>query len=123
MKKIVAFSLAILATLSVSVISMAADTTVTVAALNTISTLAWAAGLGIAIGVLAPGLAQGMAVFGATTGIARNPEAADKIRLTMLIGLALMESLAIYALVIALLLLYAFPYSDTIRTLAGVVGA
>ena len=55
------------------------------------------------------GIAQGNAVRGAVEGIARNPGASGKILTTMLVGLAMIESLAIYALVIALILLYANP--------------
>jgi len=118
MKKIVVFFLTIVTTMSVSIIALA-DDQVSVAALNTISSIAWAAGLGMAISVLGPAIAQGLAVLGATSGIARNPEATDKIRTTMIIGLALMESLAIYALVVSLILIFVFPYSDTIRALAN----
>jgi F-type H+-transporting ATPase subunit c len=47
------------------------------------------------------GLAQGKAVAAACEGIARNPQAAGEIRTTMIIGLALIEALVIYALVAA----------------------
>ncbi|MCK4728611.1 MAG: ATP synthase F0 subunit C, partial [Desulfobacterales bacterium] len=50
-------------------------------------------------------------------GIARNPEASGKVTVTMLIGLALIEALAIYTLVIALILIYAHPQSATIAAL------
>ncbi|MCC6278234.1 MAG: ATP synthase F0 subunit C [Oligoflexia bacterium] len=57
----------------------------------------------IAIGVAAVGgaLGQGRAVTAALDGIARNPSASGKIFLPMILGLALIESLVIYALVIA----------------------
>ncbi len=60
-----------------------------------------------AIGV---GLAQSHAVKGAVEGIARNPGASGKIFSTLIIGLAMMESLAIYVLVVALILLLANPF-------------
>lgn len=63
-----------------------------------------AAGLGIGIAAFGGGLAQGKAVAAALEGIARNPEAAGKITTPMIIGLALIESLVIYALVITFLL-------------------
>jgi F-type H+-transporting ATPase subunit c len=97
-----------------SAVAMAADTETTIAALNAVSTIATVAGFAIAIAVFGPSISQGISVYGATTGIARNPEAANNIRVTMIIGLALIESLAIYALVIVLLLIFAFPYSDLI---------
>jgi F-type H+-transporting ATPase subunit c len=61
----------------------------------------------IAIGVAAFGasIGQGMGLKGATEGIARNPGASGKITTTMIIGLAMIESLAIYALLISLGLL------------------
>jgi F-type H+-transporting ATPase subunit c len=65
-----------------------------------------ALGAGLAIGLAALGcsIGQGRAAGSALDGIARNPGAADKIRGPMILGLALIESLAIYALVIAFLL-------------------
>ena len=62
---------------------------------------------GIAIGVAAFGasIGQGMGLKGATEGIARNPGASGKITTTMIIGLAMIESLAIYALLVSLGLL------------------
>jgi F-type H+-transporting ATPase subunit c len=67
---------------------------------------------GIAIGVAAFGasIGQGMGLKGATEGIARNPGASGKITTTMIIGLAMIESLAIYALVVALILLFVNPF-------------
>ncbi len=65
-----------------------------------------ALGAGVAIGVAAFGgaLGQGRAVAAALEGIARNPNASDKIFTPMIIGLALIESLVIYGLVIAFIL-------------------
>jgi F-type H+-transporting ATPase subunit c len=68
--------------------------------------LGLALGAGIAIGVAAAGggIGQGQAVSAALEGIARNPSASDKIFTPMIIGLALIESLVIYGLVIAFIL-------------------
>jgi F-type H+-transporting ATPase subunit c len=65
-------------------------------------------GAGIAMGVaaLGTGMGQGNAIKGAVEGISRNPSASGKISTTMIIGLALIESIAIYALVVALILLF-----------------
>ena len=71
--------------------------------------LAIVAGLGMPLAVLGPALAQGLATKGACEGIARNPEANTKITTVLVIGLAMIESLAIYALVIELILLFANP--------------
>lgn len=62
------------------------------------------AGLGIGIAAAIAGLGQGRATAAALEGIARNPGAASKIQTPMIIGLALIESLVIYALLIAFLL-------------------
>ena len=66
--------------------------------------LAIASGVGIAIAAFGGALGQGKAAAAALEGIARNPEAASKIQTPMIIALALIESLVIYALVIAFLL-------------------
>lgn len=66
--------------------------------------LAIGAGLGIAIAAGMGGLGQGRATAAALNGIARNPGASSKILTPMIIGLALIESLVIYALLIAFLL-------------------
>ncbi|MCY4262579.1 MAG: ATP synthase F0 subunit C [Candidatus Dadabacteria bacterium] len=63
-----------------------------------------AAGIGIGIAVGVAGIGQGIATASAVDGIARNPGAAAKIQTPMIIGLALIESLVIYALLIAFLL-------------------
>ena len=81
-----------------------------------------AAGLAIAIAAHGCGIGQGMAVRGAVEGIARNPDSSGKVTVTMLIGLAMIESLAIYALVIALILIYANPVSKAIQGFVGLAG-
>lgn len=78
-----------------------------------------AAGFAIAIAAFGCGIGQGMAVRGAVEGIARNPEASGKVTVTMLIGLAMIESLAIYALVISLILIYANPVATSIGAFVG----
>ena len=79
-----------------------------------------AAGFGIAIAAVGTGLAQGMAIKGAVEGTARNPEASGKIMVNMIIGLALIESLCIYALVVALILLYAYPMAAPVAKFIGI---
>ncbi|OGQ15969.1 MAG: ATP synthase F0 subunit C [Deltaproteobacteria bacterium RIFCSPHIGHO2_02_FULL_40_11] len=66
--------------------------------------VALAAGLAIALAAFGGALGQGKAAATALEGIARNPGASDKIFTPMIIGLALIESLVIYALVIAFML-------------------
>jgi len=66
--------------------------------------IAIAAGLAIGLAAFGGGLGQGRAAAAALEGIARNPGAAGQIRGPMILGLALIESLVIYALIIGLLL-------------------
>lgn len=78
-----------------------------------------AAGFGIGIAAFGTGIGQGLAVKSSVEGIARNPEASGKITVTMLIGLAMIESLCIYALVVALIILYAYPMAKPIAAALG----
>ncbi len=73
-------------------------------------TVAAASAIGIGIAALGTGIGMGLSVGRAVEGIARNPEASGKIMTTMIVGLALIESLAIYTLVVVLILLYAKPF-------------
>ena len=71
--------------------------------------IAVGAGVAIGFGALGAGIGQGLAALGALQGIARNPSAAGKITTQMIVCLALIESLAIYALVIAFFLQAKLP--------------
>ncbi|NJD37495.1 MAG: ATP synthase F0 subunit C [Geobacter sp.] len=71
-----------------------------------------AAGFGMAIGAFGTGIGQGLAIARAVEGVSRNPGASGKIMTTMMIGLAMIESLAIYVLVVCLIILYANPFKD-----------
>ncbi len=66
--------------------------------------LALATGLGLPIAVIGAGIGQGIAIYGALQGMARQPEISGTIQTAMIIGLALIESLVIYALLIFFLL-------------------
>lgn len=63
----------------------------------------------IAIGVLLPALAMGRAIGSALEALSRQPEAERSIMRTLFIGLAMIESLAIYVLVIVLIVLFRNP--------------
>jgi len=76
-----------------------------------------AAGFGIAIAAFGCGIAQGLGLKAAVEGVARNPEASGKVTVTMLIGLAMIESLCIYALVVSLILIFASPMTETVTNL------
>ena len=68
-----------------------------------------AAGFTVSVGSIGPALGQGRAVAQALEAISRQPEAADTITRTLFVGLAMVESTAIYCLVVALVLLFANP--------------
>ena len=67
------------------------------------------AALAIALGVFFPALAMGRAISSALDALARQTEAEKSISRTLFIGLAMIESLAIYCLVIALIILFRNP--------------
>jgi F-type H+-transporting ATPase subunit c len=69
-----------------------------------------AAGFAIGVGAVGAGLGIGTAASGACAAVGRNPGVQGKIMMTMLVGMAMAESIAIYALVVSLVLLYANPY-------------
>lgn len=68
------------------------------------------AAFAVGIGAIGPSLAEGRAVAAALDAIARQPEASGTISRTLFVGLAMIETMAIYCLVIALLLLFANPF-------------
>jgi F-type H+-transporting ATPase subunit c len=78
---------------------------------------ALAAGFSIGIAAFGCGIGQGLGLKSAVEGIARNPESSGKVTVTMLIGLAMIESLCIYALVVALILIFASPMTVTVTNL------
>lgn len=65
-----------------------------------------APGLAIGLGAIGPGIGVGLLVMGALQAIGRNPEAAGEIRTNMILGIVFAEAIAIYALVIAILLIF-----------------
>lgn len=122
MKKLTTtFLLTVVLVLGVSALVMASegDESLKAAYLNTLFGVVIAAGFGIGIAAIGTGIAQGIAIKGAVEGTARNPEASGKITVTMIIGLAMIESLCIYALVIALIIMGKFPATDVVLKLAG----
>jgi F-type H+-transporting ATPase subunit c len=70
-----------------------------------------AAAFAVSVGSIGPAFAEGRAVAAALDAIARQPEAAGTISRTLFVGLAMIETVAIYCLVVALLLLFANPYA------------
>ncbi len=96
--------------LGIGSLAFAQDSTaVEVATASGYGWIGLAAGLGMAIAAFGGALGQGRAAATALDGIARNPGAADKLFTPMILGLALIESLVIYALIISILLLGKIP--------------
>jgi ATP synthase F0 subunit c len=69
--------------------------------------IAIGAGLAV-IGMFGPGIGIGLLVQGAMNAIGRNPDAAGAIQTNMILGIVFAEAIAIYALVVALILLFVF---------------
>ncbi len=68
--------------------------------------------IAILLGTITPALVEGRAVIRALEGMTRQPEAANDLRGTLIIAMALLESTAIYVLLICLVLLFANPILD-----------
>jgi F-type H+-transporting ATPase subunit c len=68
--------------------------------------------VGIVVGALTPAIVEGRAVLKALEGMTRQPEAAGDLRTTLLISMALLESTAIYVLLVILVLIFANPVID-----------
>ncbi len=67
-------------------------------------------GLTIAIGSIGPALGEGRALATALTSLAQQPDAAATITRTLFVGLAMVESIAIYCFVVAMILIFANPF-------------
>ena len=68
--------------------------------------------VGIVVGALTPAIVEGRAVLKALEGMTRQPESAGDLRTTLLISMALLESTAIYVLLVILVLIFANPVID-----------
>ncbi|MGD8939775.1 MAG: F0F1 ATP synthase subunit C [Gammaproteobacteria bacterium] len=77
------------------------------------------AGLTIAIGSLGPALGEGRAVAQALSAIAQQPDESNTITRTLFVGLAMVESTAIYCFVVAMILIFANPFWDHVITQVG----
>ncbi len=77
------------------------------------------AGITIAIGSIGPALGEGRAVAQALGAIAQQPDETNNITRTLFVGLAMIESTAIYCFVVSMILLFANPFWDYALTKAG----
>ncbi len=76
-----------------------------------------AAGVGLGIAAAGCGIGMGLTVASTLQGIARQPELTGKLQLNMMIGLAFIESQILYVLFIAILLIFANPFTKQISAL------
>jgi F-type H+-transporting ATPase subunit c len=77
------------------------------------------AGITIAIGSIGPALGEGRAVATALSSLAQQPDASATITRTLFVGLAMIESLAIYCFVVAMILIFANPFWNHVIAQAG----
>ena len=68
------------------------------------------AGLAIGIGAIGPGLGMGLAIAQALAAIAQQPDERNSLTRTLFVGLAMIESIAIYCFVISMILIFANPF-------------
>jgi F-type H+-transporting ATPase subunit c len=71
-------------------------------------------GVGILLGTIVPAIVEGRAVLKALEGMTRQPEVANELRGTLIIAMALLESTAIYVLLVVLILIFANPLIDRV---------
>ncbi|MDZ4835625.1 MAG: F0F1 ATP synthase subunit C [Candidatus Melainabacteria bacterium] len=77
------------------------------------------AGVTISFGTLGPALAEGRAVATALTSLAQQPDASPTITRTLFVGLAMIESMAIYCFVVSMILIFANPFWNHIIVQSG----
>ncbi len=77
------------------------------------------AGLTIALGTIGPALAEGRALAQALSSIAQQPDESNTISRTLFVGLALVESTAIYCFVVAMIILFFNPFWNQMLSQAG----
>lgn len=77
------------------------------------------AGLTIAIGSIGPAIGEGLALSRAMEAIAQQPDASNTLTRTLFVGMAMIESTAIYCLVVALILVFANPFWNHLLQAGG----
>lgn len=77
------------------------------------------AGLTMAVGGIAPALGEGRAVATALSSLAQQPDSASTITRTLFVGLAMIESIAIYCFVVSMILIFANPFWNHAIATAG----
>ncbi len=77
------------------------------------------AGITVGIGSIGPALAEGRAIAQALMSIAQQPDEANTITRTLFVGLAMIESMAIYCFVVAMILIFANPFWEHVSRAGG----
>ncbi|MDL2317364.1 ATP synthase F0 subunit C [Desulfovibrio sp. OttesenSCG-928-A18] len=108
MRKMLSLALGLLAVLATAGVAFAAEGG-TVLDSAAVGTAYLAAAIGMAIAAAGCGIGQGLGLKAACEGTARNPEAGGKLMVTLILGLAFVESLAIYSLVVNMIVLFVNP--------------
>ena len=106
LKKIMTGILAAASTAALSVPVMAAEAESEVAAAGGTDLKSLSAAIAIGLAAMGGALAMGLLVKGAVEGVARQPEAQSKIQTIMMLGLVFVETAIIYALIIAILIIF-----------------
>ena len=109
MRKLLTISASLLALLAMAGVAIAADGGSRFMDSNAIAAAYLAAALGLGIAAFGCAIGQGLGLKAACEGTARNPEAGGKLMVTLILGLAFIESLAIYALVVSMIILFVNP--------------
>ena len=111
MKKFIAVALmAMMAIAMFGTLAFASDAAPSDATLNYFGMAVLGCGLAIGLAALGTGIGMGAGLGRACEGVARNPGVSNKIMTTLIVGLAMIESLAIYALVVVLIVLFVNPF-------------
>lgn len=113
MRKLLTIALGLVAVLAMAGVAGAADGARYMEG-GTIGTAYLAAAIGMAIAAAGCGIGQGLGLKAACEGTARNPEAGGKLMVTLILGLAFVESLAIYSLVVNLIVLFVNPLAGAL---------
>ncbi|MDR3073934.1 MAG: ATP synthase F0 subunit C [Deltaproteobacteria bacterium] len=109
MRKLFTAALGVLCVLASAGMALAADAAPAALDADGLGLAAFAMAIGMGLAAAGCGIGQGLGLKGACEGVARNPEASNKLTNTLLLGLAFIESLAIYTFVICLVLLFVRP--------------
>ncbi len=118
MRKLVTMLFATIGMLAIAGVAAAADAAVAEASAaaavkldaSSLGLALTGAAIAMAIAAFGCGIGQGLGLKAACEGVARNPEADKKLTTTLLLGLAFIESLAIYTLVISIIIIFANPF-------------